>query len=51
MAAAKVKPVGWGDGDDEKKEVEAVEPLTDKEINGLRTILNRHGFDSDKGTF
>ena len=27
------------------------EPLTENELTGLRAIIDRHGFDSDKGTF
>jgi hypothetical protein len=44
---------GWGDDDDKKKDeaAAAVAPLTDNEISGLRTILERHGFNSKTGTF
>jgi hypothetical protein len=34
-----------------KKNGKPVAPLTDKEIVGLRKILDRHGFDSKKGKF
>jgi hypothetical protein len=50
-AQAPVKPVAPGWGDDDKKKDEPVEPLTDREITGLRAILDRHGFDRDKGSF
>ena len=49
---------GWGDDDEKKKKTgngkkkdEKPEPLTDNEIEGLRAILERHGYDSEKGTF
>jgi hypothetical protein len=46
----KAQPAGWG-GDDKETEKPKVEPLTDKEIYGLRTILDRHGYDRENGKF
>jgi len=43
---------GWGEEAAEQKPAAAEqEPLTDTELLGLRTILSRHGFNRDTGTF
>ena len=51
MANGKKKTDGWGDDEKKAAEAPAEQPLTNKELIGLRTILQRHGFDREKGTF
>jgi hypothetical protein len=54
----KPQPAGWGDDNNAASVVDGLKaaqkpvlPLTGNEIAGLREVLKRHGFDSEKGTF
>jgi hypothetical protein len=47
----KPQPAGWGDEAKLPIAQNPVLPLTSYEIVGLREVLKRHGFDSEKGTF